>query len=133
MTTWDWRGATGQREALTVYQLQQLVRSGEVGLDDEVRFANGPWRRVAEEPRLARLAPTSQAINGVALERDQEGRLLPPSSDQIALMLAQGAESEDFARSMAKARRVLIAVACLLFAGAAVLVIQIMRGLSASP
>ena len=136
MPGWAWRGTGGAQEGLTVYQLQELVRSGRAHPGDEVRQDGGPWTRVADEPRLARLLPEPEespsderhtlVVNGVVLELGPDGKPLPPSPEQIARMLSQSSDREERTARVAKARQAAFVVAAVLFAGAAFLLFRIL-------
>lgn len=100
MATWSVRTAAGTREGLTVYQLQQLVRLGEVGAADEV-LTEGSWRRVDAVPQLSAHLPSAPApsdastspktlrIGNVELELGPDGKPLPPPPEVIAQLLSQ--------------------------------------------
>lgn len=134
MASWSWRSNEAQQEGLTLYQLQELVRTGRVAGDHQVRVDDGPWRPVSEEPKLARLVPgtapepsRTRVVNGVELEVDEEGRLLPPSPEQIARMLASS-EPDALLTSAATVRKGMYVLAALLFVVSAVLVVALLAG-----
>lgn len=100
MATWSARTGAGLREGLTVYQLQELVRTGQVGASDEV-LTEGAWRRVDEVPPLRALLPSAPPVGGdlpepktirvgaLTLEVGPDGKPRPPPPDVVAQLLAQ--------------------------------------------
>jgi hypothetical protein len=102
MATWSVRTKDGVRENVTIYQVQQLLRTGELGADTEVTQGEG-WVRLAEVPALARfvpaasLAPTTDEVlsaHGLVLQRDVNGKAILPPADVIARLLETDASRD---------------------------------------
>lgn len=128
MATFTLRTAAGStRDGLTVYQLQQLIRSGEAGGDDEVS-SDGAFRKIRDVAVLARHLPGGGAtasegdegatfieVGGLRLEVGPDGRPLPPPPEVVASLLAAGDDRTDPARAR-RVRQVVLGVALVLFA-----------------
>ena len=99
MATWSIRQAGGEQNGLTIYQLQELIRSGRVTAEDQVT-QDGQWRAIGDLPSLARLLPVDEApeqraapgdsivVHGVKLQVGADGKPLPPPPDVVAKLLA---------------------------------------------
>jgi hypothetical protein len=109
---WSVRSSTGERVGLTIYQVQELLRSGALTATDEASDG-GEWKQVGEFPQLAKMLPPDPAaqpeagnfihVAGMQLRIGEDGKPLPPTPEEIALMLA--VESSDIGASVRKARR----------------------------
>ena len=92
MAKWNVRSAGLNREGLTVYQVQELIRAGQVGAADEASDG-GEWKPIGQTPVLARLLPESASappkpgdvvtIHGIALRVGDDGKPRPPSTKEI--------------------------------------------------
>lgn len=134
MASWSWRSNEGQQDGLTLYQLQEFVRTGRAAADHQVRVDDGAWHPVEDEPKLARLIPgaapdpgRTRVVAGVELEVDDDGRLVPPTPEQIAQLLA-GSGSDPLLSSAVTVRKAAYVLAALLFVGSAVLVVALLAG-----
>ena len=103
MALWSVRIGEETRAGLTVYQLQELIRSGQVPADAEASEGQ-EWKRIFEIPALARSLPESTErpdgatpktikIHGLELEIGEDGKPKPPSPELIAQMLASQSPS----------------------------------------
>lgn len=109
---WSVRSAAGERVGLTIYQVQEWLRSGALSATDEASDG-GDWKPVGEFPQLAKMLPTDPAaqpeavafvhVAGMQLRIGEDGKPLPPTPDEIALLLAT--QSTDVEASVRKARR----------------------------
>jgi hypothetical protein len=94
MALWSVKLADETRAGLTIYQLQELIRSGQVTADSEVS-AGALWLRVSQVPALVRALPEKPAgvaptvvVHGIVLELGPDGTPLPPSPAVVAQLLA---------------------------------------------
>jgi len=122
------RSASGNREGLTLSQLEQMVLSGEAGADDEVCHG-GTWVRVSSVPYLRRMLrarsapapiPASPAGEGgplpsIPLVPGPDGKLRPDDAVVLA-MLRAGSDRSRMERTRLVGR-VVTALAALLLAG----------------
>lgn len=140
MAAWSTRSGGGTRDGLTVYQLQQLISTGQVAATDEVCEAGGTWARVADVPSLARHLPEAAAeaapkpgstviVAGVALEVGPDGRPLPPPPEVIARMLATQSDAPVRARFQWFGRAILVVT----FVCLSILIVMLVRMLMAGP
>lgn len=130
MAGWTLKNADEQRDGLTIYQLQELVRSGRIGPDAEVSDG-GPLQRVRDVPRLAALLPAEEGsgpaprtilVGGLELELGPDGKPLPPSPDVVAKLLA-GESDVERGRARAERTRKVVLVVCAVMISAALLML----------
>jgi hypothetical protein len=103
MALWNVRGNGIEREKLTVYQVQELVRAGQLRAEDQAA-EDGSWKRVDEYPSLAKIiadaagttapppAPDSVNIAGMQLRLGPDGKPLPPTAEELAQIIAAASE-----------------------------------------
>jgi hypothetical protein len=134
MATWTVKTAAGTRAGLTIYQLQQLVRTGQVLAGDEAA-TDGVFRTVAEiEPlrrHLPEAAPPVPAgtktidIHGIRLELGPDGKPLPPPPEVVATLLARLSDRPRHAR-MHTVGKALFVVALVFGAIAVLMLVRLM-------
>lgn len=124
MAVWRVRLSSGVREGLTLYQVQELIRSGQMCSQDEVE-ENGAWRPLTEVPALARFLPapgpedasTSSGtllVHGLVLRTDKDGKPIPPTQEEMLQLLAAEAAATRLDRT--KSRRIIFLAAVLVVA-----------------
>jgi hypothetical protein len=124
MAVWRVRLSTGVREGLTQYQVQELIRSGQLRAEDQVED-QGAWRPLAEVPALARFLPASSSqekaaspgtmvIHGLVLRTDKDGKPIPPSQEEMLQLLAAEAAATRIDRT--RGRRIVLLAAVLVVA-----------------
>ncbi len=124
MAVWRVRLSTGVREGLTLYQVQELIRSGQMTRDDQVED-QGTWRPLTEVPALARFlpAPATQddaapsgtvLVHGLRLRIDKDGKPIPPTQEEMLQLLA--AEASASRLDQTKGRRAVLLAAVLVVA-----------------
>jgi hypothetical protein len=95
MATWNVRTIDGVRDNLTIYQVQEMLRTGQLQADTEVAQGDD-WVPLAEVPALARFMPAANtapttddvlAAHGLVLQRDANGKPILPPPDVIARIL----------------------------------------------
>jgi hypothetical protein len=138
MATWSIRSADGVHEDLTIYQVQQRLRSGSLGPETEVA-QGGVWMPLHAVPALAKFLPIRDPagppapgelvqVHGLELKVGEDGKPLPPSADVVARMLAEEAAATRIDGQ--RATRLTRAVAFALALGAALAVLGGMCQLS---
>ena len=119
MALWSVKLGEETRSGLTVYQLQELIRTGQVTAENEV-FDGAEWKRVVDVPALARSLPETLAsslggarkvvIHGLELEIGEDGKPKPLPPEVIAQMLASQSTRRTDPERAKKVNRTLIVV-----------------------
>ncbi len=142
MAAWNVKLATGLKTGLTVYQLQELIRGGKIGANDEaIEGDERQWRRVSEIPVLARFLPEDPSVprgelpktvqvHGLTLEVGPDGKPKPPPPELVAKLLAAelgGPAQRTHDLAARTNRRLIVGVTVVLFGLALVLLRQIVH------
>jgi hypothetical protein len=136
MALWSVRIGEETRSGLTVYQLQELIRSGQVPADAEASDGEA-WRRIFEIPVFARSLPESTEqeasgspktikLHGFELEVGEDGKPRPPPPELIAQMLASQSSQKTDSAGAKKASRVILALASIMVIVLMVLLLRLM-------
>lgn len=100
---WSIRHEGVVQEGLTVYQVQEMIRSGQLGAKDEVT-QDSTWIALGEHPTLARFLPEAAGqppkpgdviqLHGLDLRVGPDGKPLPPDPEAVAKLLRNEAALE---------------------------------------